>query len=195
MKESLIIFVRNPELGKVKTRIAQTLGDAAALNIYETLLERTKVIVQGLDCKKYVFYSDVIGENDLWSDGNFIKRLQVSGDLGERMKAAFQEVINDGAEKIIIIGSDCFDLNSKIIENAFASLTFNDAVIGPAEDGGYYLLGLKELISSVFDLKEWSTSTLFKSTFYTLKEQFKEVVMLPTLNDVDEAKDVNFSYS
>ncbi len=195
MRESLIIFVRNPQLGKVKTRIADTLGDAAALNIYEVLLEKTKSIVQDLPCKKYVYYSDHIGEQDIWSDDIFTKRLQVEGDLGEKMKMAFQEVINDGAEKIVIIGSDCFDLNTKIIENAFACLNFNDAVLGPAEDGGYYLLGLKELISSVFELKEWSTSTLCNSTFYALKEQFKEVVMLPTLNDVDEAKDVNFSYS
>lgn len=194
MKESLIIFVRNPELGKVKTRIANTLGDAAALNIYQILLEKTKSVVQNLNCKKYIFYSDYIGDQDLWSDASFIKRLQVAGDLGAKMKMAFEEVIADGADKIVIIGSDCFDLSTKIIENAFASLNFNDAVIGPAEDGGYYLLGLKELIPSVFELKEWSTPTLFNSTFYTLKEQFKEVVMLPTLNDVDEAKDVTFNY-
>jgi rSAM/selenodomain-associated transferase 1 len=170
------------------------MGDEATAKIYQVLLERTMAITEPLQCKKYVYYSDSIAETDLWDTDKFDKRLQIDGDLGQKMKAAFKEVKDAGAKKIIIIGSDCYDLTTKIIENSFSSLTFNDAVIGPAEDGGYYLLGLKELIDSIFDLDEWSTSTLSNSTFYLLKEAFKEVVMLPTLNDVDEEKDVSFSY-
>jgi len=194
MEEALIIFVRNLEIGQVKTRIAATLGEEATVKVYQVLLERTKTITEKLPLKKYVFYSDVIAENDLWSAEGFEKRLQIEGNLGEKMKAAFSEVMRDGAKKVIIIGSDCYDLTTKIVENAFSSLNFNDAVIGPAEDGGYYLLGLKELVDAVFDLDEWSTPTLCNSTFYVLKEAFKEVVMLPTLSDVDEEKDINFSY-
>jgi hypothetical protein len=194
MEESLIIFVKNLEIGHAKTRIAATIGEEATLRVYKVLLEKTKSIIESLPCKKYVFYADSIGENDLWSDGNFEKRLQVEGNLGKKMKAAFTEVLAEGAKKVIIIGSDCYDLTTKIVESAFASLNFNDAVIGPAQDGGYYLLGLKEMIDTVFDVDEWSSPTLCNSTFYILKDSFKEVVMLPTLSDVDEEKDISFTY-
>ncbi len=192
--ESLIIFVKNPVPGKVKTRIAATLGDEQAANIYKILLEKTKAVVTGLHCKKYVYYADWVEENDLWSGGDFEKRLQTDGDLGERMRAAFKEVFDENDGTAIIIGSDCYDLSQKILENAFSSLIYNDAVLGPATDGGYYLLGLKELIEPIFELKEWSSPTLCNSTFYALKDQFKEVVMLTELSDVDEEKDVQFSY-
>ena len=194
MEEALIIFVKNLESGNAKTRIAATIGEAATLRVYKVLLEKTKSIIETLPCKKYVFYADHIAENDLWSNGNFEKRLQIEGNLGEKMKAAFKDVLAEGAEKIVIIGSDCYDLTTKIVESAFASLNFNDAVIGPAEDGGYYLLGMKEMIDPVFDINEWGSSTLCNSTFYILKDSFKEVAMLPTLNDVDEEKDINFAY-
>lgn len=194
MDEALIIFVRNLEVGKVKTRIAATMGDEATARIYQILLERTKAVTEPLMCNKYVYYADSVAENDLWDADGFEKRLQIDGDLGEKMKAAFKEIKDAGAKKIIIIGSDCYDLTTRNIENAFSSLNFNDAVIGPAEDGGYYLLGLKELTDSIFDLDEWSTVTLCNSTFYLLKEAFKEVVMLPTLSDVDEEKDISFAY-
>lgn len=160
-KALLIIFVKNPELGKVKTRLAATVGEEAALAIYKRLLERTKTITQPLAVDKTVFYDQALGENDLWSEGGFFKALQTKGDLGEKMLAAFQSAIDKGYEQICVIGSDCYDLTTDILNQAFSSLEKHDAVIGEAVDGGYYLIGMNCLITDVFQNKKWSTEEVF----------------------------------
>ncbi len=194
MKERLIIFIKNPILGKVKTRIAATTGNEAALKIYKKLLQHTHDVAVQINCERYVYYSDHIDENDGWENDLFEKRVQVQGDLGERMRAAFADKFEGKKSPVVIIGSDCIDLQPKHILNAFASLKYNDSVIGPAMDGGYYLLGMNKMHESVFKIKEWGTDTVLKQTFAALKKENLEVVLLQELNDIDEEKDVNFSY-
>jgi uncharacterized protein len=187
---ALIIFVRQPQLGKVKTRLAATMGDATALKVYELLLVHTYQVAASMDMRVYVYYADGIAENDLWQGQQFYKKEQQGDDLGLRMSNAFAEVFAQGHNKVIIIGSDCYDLTAAILTEAFNALAQSDAVIGPATDGGYYLLGLNRPMPDLFEGIAWSTDTVAAATMSKLYEQDCSVTMLQALTDVDEEKDI-----
>ena len=187
-KNLLIVFTRNPELGKVKTRLAKSIGDEIALTIYKTLLDRTEKTTRNLTCDKAIYYSVKIRENDIWDASIYQKHQQDGDDLGIRMHNAFSEAFSNKYDKVAIIGSDLFDLNPNHINEAFKALDNRDVVIGPAHDGGYYLLGMKSIYSRVFKNKDWGTSTVFNDTLEDLKN--KSVHLLETLNDVDVYDDL-----
>ena len=184
----LLIFTRNPELGKAKTRLAKTVGDETALEIYKFLLERTKNIATEVSSDKAVYYSVKVRENDIWDANIFQKHQQVGEDLGIRMLNAFKNGFKAGYKKVMIIGSDLYDLSSENIEKAFIELNQNDVVIGPAEDGGYYLLGMNSLQEKVFKNKDWGTETVRKNTLEDLQD--KKVLLLEELNDIDVFEDI-----
>lgn len=186
----LIIFYRNPEIGKVKTRLAATLGDSTALAIYLYIAAHTKSITQHLPVDKAVYYSHHIDTEDNWQNTTYQKYLQAGADLGERMANAFMRGFQSGYRSICIIGTDCFELTSGIIDEAFIRLRSNDTVVGPARDGGYYLLGMNENHPELFTHKLWSTNSVCRDTiqdFMTLGLKYHE---LPVLTDVDEEKDL-----
>lgn len=187
-KRLLIIFTRNPELGKVKTRLAKTIGDQAALKIYTTLLQHTANVTQQANCDKAVYYSVKIRSNDLWDNTHFQKHQQEGSDLGLRMKKAFQDAFNNGYTKVMIVGSDLYDLKTSHIEEAFVQLNQNDVVIGPAEDGGYYLLALKSLHKNIFENKNWGTETVLNATLNDLSDA--KIHFLEKLNDIDLYEDL-----
>lgn len=187
-KNLLIVFTRNPEIGKVKTRIAKSVGDKTALEIYNFLLDKTKKVIHDLNCTKAIFYSEEIAQNDIWSPDTFEKQVQTGSDLGDKMKNAFQISFKKGYDKILLIGSDLYDLEASHINEAFEKLDSNDVVIGPALDGGYYLLGLKKLTSKIFKNKDWGTSSVRKDTLKDLEEV--DVHLLPIQNDVDVIEDI-----
>ncbi|HBC05868.1 MAG TPA: glycosyltransferase [Aequorivita sp.] len=187
-KKALIIFTRNPELGKVKTRLAKTVGNDSALEIYKFLLKHTVEISENLNVDKFVFYSENIYRDDIWNEGNFRKKLQTGNDLGERMNNAFSEIFGMGYEKAIIIGSDMFDLSQNDLEIAFDALQTNQFVIGPATDGGYYLLGMKEPNSEIFQNKNWGGNTVLEATLENLKTE--KYIFLEARNDVDYFDDI-----
>lgn len=187
-KNALIIFTRNPELGKCKTRLAKTIGDEAALEIYKFLLQHTATVAQKTNADKYVFYSEEITENDIWSNEDFYKKIQKGADLGERMQNAFSVLFQQGYKNVLIIGSDLFDLNETIVNDAFGFLDNHEFVIGPAEDGGYYLLGMQALETSVFQNKVWGTETVFEQTIANLSD--KNVKLMQVLNDIDTFEDI-----
>lgn len=186
----LIIFVKNPVLGKVKTRLAKTVGAEKALFIYKALLTHTKEISLSVEAAKAVFYSDLIDEQDLWCASIFEKYKQEGNDLGERMYHAFELGFSKGYQHIVIIGSDCLDLSSNLIDEAFENLANHDFVIGPAKDGGYYLLGMKKLCKDVFEHKNWSTSTVLQETMKDLEALNATCYYLPVLSDIDEENDL-----
>ncbi len=197
MKEAnpaIIIFVRHPELGKVKTRLAASMGDENALAVYKFLLAHTYALVQHRNIPVFVFYAEDIVEGDLWSCRQMIKRVQKGNDLGERMTDALREVFAAGCEKAVIIGSDCYELTDAIIDDAFALLEKNDIVVGPAKDGGYYLLGMNAPFKDLFSNMEWSVATVFDRTMQRAREARYRVDVLPVLSDVDTEEDINFSY-
>jgi rSAM/selenodomain-associated transferase 1 len=187
-KNLLIIFTRNPELGKVKTRLAKTIGNENALSIYRTLLFQTERSVREINCDKTVFYSEKISNKDIWDNFIYQKSQQNGKNLGERMFNAFSEAFKNNYEKVIIIGSDLYDLLPNHINEAFQMLKNNDVVLGPADDGGYYLIGMNSLISQVFKNKIWGSSTVLKETLNDLND--KSVYLLETLNDIDVYDDL-----
>ena len=187
-KNLLIIFTRNPVLGKVKTRLAKTVGDKTALDIYTFLLKKTKEITLDSPCDKVVYYSEKIIKNDIWNCNSFKKEVQSGEDLGAKMKNSFYDAFENNYRKVVLIGSDIYDLESYHINEAFKKLDTNDVVIGPALDGGYYLIGLKKIHPKIFDNKKWGSSTVRKDTLKNLEKV--DVHLLPVLNDVDVIEDI-----
>tara|TARA_B100001146_G_scaffold225193_1_gene247569 strand:- start:52075 stop:52764 length:690 start_codon:yes stop_codon:yes gene_type:complete len=187
-KNALMIFTRNPELGKVKTRLAVTVGDQSALDIYTFLLKHTATVTEKLEVDKYVFYSEKIRTNDLWNEQIYRKKAQQGTDLGARMQQAFTDLFQAGYEKVIIIGSDMYDLDQNDLKQAFNALDASEVVIGPAKDGGYYLLGMKQMIPELFQHKNWGTDTVLQDTLEDLKEVV--VTQLEERNDIDYFSDI-----
>lgn len=189
MSENLIlIFTRNPELGKVKTRLAASIGEENALEIYKHLLEHTRKVTLETNFDKRVLYSEEINTSDIWNNHLFQKKLQFGKDLGVRMYNAFKEGFDDGYKKIVIIGSDLIELESNDIKEAIKKLENNDIVIGPAQDGGYYLLGMKQIPENIFRNKAWGTNTVLKET---LKDaQNLKHYLLQEKNDIDTVEDI-----
>lgn len=189
MQENLIIiFARNPKLGKVKTRLANTIGDFAALKTYKILMKHTANVVEKSNAEKIVFYSEYIDNNDVWAKIKCKKVKQSEGDLGEKMQTAFEYAFELGHKKIVIIGSDVYSLKTEHIDSAFTQLETHDVVIGPAHDGGYYLLGLNFIIPELFEQKKWGTSSVLENTLADLNEL--NVTLLEPLNDIDTYEDL-----
>jgi hypothetical protein len=186
----LIIFYRNPELGKVKTRLAATMGDAKAYSIYLLLSEHTRTITERLPFTKALYYSDFVDQHDSWPEHLYHKFVQNGEDLGERMLNAFKAGFDQGYKSICIIGTDCLELNSNLITEAFRKLNTYDISIGPANDGGYYLLGMNYLHPLLFTNKSWSTPSVFKETERDIKLLGLTYWQLQMLNDVDEENDL-----
>jgi rSAM/selenodomain-associated transferase 1 len=186
----LIIFVKNPELGKVKTRLAKTIGDEKALYIYKLLLEQTFQVTLPVLAEKKLYYSEFVQNMDQFNDLVYEKHIQSGDGLGNKMYHAIKHSFAEWADKVVLIGSDCFELNSGIIEEAFKALEESDYVLGPAKDGGYYLIGMKELNLEVFQNKEWSAENVFLDTLLDIKNQGKSHYLLPTLSDVDVEEDL-----
>jgi hypothetical protein len=185
-KIALILFTKNPELGKVKTRLAKTIGNENALDIYKKLLHHTKEVALQIKADKFLFYSNEIQDNDQWENTVFDKKLQVGDNLGVRMNAAFAEVFALHYDHVCIIGSDCYELNATTVQSAFKALENNDFVVGPTYDGGYYLLGMNKPNERVFEDVAWSTESVFETTISRITETKNSAFILDKLTDIDE---------
>ncbi len=185
-----MIFYRNPQLGRVKTRLAATVGEEKALEIYMSLSIHTREITEDLPFAKSVFYTEEVQSGDLWPDDVYKKTVQAGSDLGERMYNAFVWGFEKGYDAVCIIGTDCYELTAAIIKDGFSALNSADVVIGPAADGGYYLLGMSAARRDVFINKKWSTETVFADTVKDLAADNSSYVQLPVLRDVDSEDDL-----
>ena len=190
METALIILVRNTEKGKVKTRLSKDLGEDKTLQVYKYLLQYTSEIAAACHCNLFVFYSDYIHINDLFDDNLFSKHLQEGNDLGERMMNAFKKAFELGCKKVCLIGSDCYELETESLQEAFIKLEANQIVVGPSTDGGYYLLGMKELYAELFQQKEWGTSSVLDDTFADIERLNLTYAELAVLNDIDTVEDL-----
>ena len=186
----LMIFVKNPELGKVKTRLASTLGDEKALEIYLHLLDHSRTISLQAQAEKAVFYSSFIDNNDNWNEDQFHKFVQEADDLGDRMANAFKTAFGLGYRSVVIMGSDCLEMTPEYINQAFEDLENNDVCIGPAKDGGYVLLGMHKLHPQFFLNKTWSTDEVFPKTLQDIQSLKLSYSILPILSDVDYEEDL-----
>ncbi|WP_353128373.1 TIGR04282 family arsenosugar biosynthesis glycosyltransferase [Parapedobacter pyrenivorans] len=185
----LIIFAKMPVYGKVKTRLAVSIGHAAALEIYRQLLSHTLNMAAKVKAEKIMFYSDET-TLDLTIAPGFASATQCGDDLGKRMKNAFTDVFGQGYAKAVIVGTDCPAIDETIVATAFDTLDKRDLVIGPAYDGGYYLLGMKRVHPTLFENIPWSTAAVFEKTVAICKNDGLSYSLLPPLPDVDEEKDL-----
>lgn len=191
MAQNIIVLFKNPIERKVKTRLAATIGHEKALMVYLELLEHTFKVARSVSgVQVHLFFSDFIDSRlpHIGSDDELY--LQVKGSLGEKMNHAFETVHAEG-DKTIIIGSDCPGITSELIENAFSQLDNFSLVLGPAEDGGYYLLGIKKLDSSLFEGISWSTDQVLKQTSQKAIQTGYSVKLLIPLSDVDTEDDLH----
>jgi rSAM/selenodomain-associated transferase 1 len=188
--EAIIIFVKNAELGKVKTRLASQIGDERALEIYQLLLQHTQSAIAPLDADVRIYYSDYLPEIDLWDLSVHTKHLQEGSNLGDRLIHALDESFRLGYHKIVVIGSDCPQLSASHIEKAFMELEDVEVVLGPARDGGYYLIAMNRLHEHLFQDKHWSSEELFDQTIDDLIQHKLSWFELPILSDIDTVEDL-----
>ncbi len=177
-------------MGHVKTRLALETSPPIALTLYKKLLAYTHEATKGLPFKKSVWYDQKIDYEDLWPNQSFEKAVQRGDGLGSRMAGAFLSAFAGGAKKVVVIGSDCPYITEDIIKKAFASLDTYDAVIGPALDGGYYLIGLKKPFEQAFLNKPWSTPSVLQLTIADFQEAELSYHLLEELSDLDTYDDL-----
>ena len=191
-KNLLIIFVKNPIEGFVKSRLAASIGDFPALLIYRELLTKARKLAISTPFNKAVYYSNFIDEKDIWENDIFQKFLQREEGVGNRMKNAFADSFLNGFEKVVLTGSDIIGLTPGIIEKAFTDLDKSDVVLGPAKDGGYYLVGLNKLHVELFQDIEWSTQKVLSQTIDKVQSLKLSHSILPELSDLDRIGDFQF---
>jgi rSAM/selenodomain-associated transferase 1 len=186
--------VKNPERGKVKSRLAAVVGNESAVNVYKNIVDRMLSTLKERTFPLYICFSPKNAQKSVknWLGRDYRYIPQNGKDLGERMRNGFIEGFAMGHKRVVLIGSDIPDLQLHFIEQAFASLRKKDAVIGPAYDGGYYLIGFKNKTFSpqVFEGIAWGRETVFDETIKKLKRVRRAVHTLPSLRDIDTAEDL-----
>lgn len=187
-KNGILIFQKNAELGKVKTRLAKDVGKESALQIYTQLCELTHEVCKEVPVEKHLYFSSFIPE-DLPRDSSYFFHIQKGGDLGERMSDAFEEMFGKGYERLLIIGTDCPEISTQLLEEAFSLLEKNEVVLGPAKDGGYYLLGMRRYFPQLFQNINWSTSEVVNQTKKKLESGKISYQLLPVRTDIDTLED------
>jgi rSAM/selenodomain-associated transferase 1 len=190
-RQQLIIFVKAPRPGHVKTRIAEAIGPKAACDAY---IEMVSVLVGNLRSSSNVQVrytpDEAHAEISRWIQPAWTSVSQGQGDLGQRLVRAFQEAFNSGIERVLIIGSDSPDITADHIQSAFSALKTHDLVLGPAEDGGYWLIGLRAEQPALFDNIPWSSGAVLEQTLARSKSAGLSTYLLCQLPDIDTADDL-----
>ncbi len=195
----LLVFVKEPIAGTVKTRLTPPLSTAQARALYECFLEdgrsQCERIAAAIGADVWLFVSPASGM-DFFQEwirtrdprGNWVLKAQIEGTLGDRLHAAFQEALAAGYRRAVVMGSDHPTLPDDYVRRAFSALERNAAVIGPSEDGGYYLLGLRDVRKEYFVDIPWSTEDVFQRSLAVLEQAHGAVEVLPVWYDVDDAQ-------
>jgi rSAM/selenodomain-associated transferase 1 len=204
MNNALIVFLKYPEPGQVKTRLAKDIGDEKACAIYKLLAEGVMKNIfskNPMDFDVHIFFTPADKENEIrdWlnphlnkdqgAEAQFIP--QEGYNLGERMSNAFKQTLQGkGYKRSTIIGTDCPGIDTTLIEDAFEVLKGKDIVIGPCKDGGYYLLGMSRLVLDLFVDIDWSTDRVFNQTIEKIQKNNLSFGILKTLADIDTQEDL-----
>lgn len=195
MKECLIIFTRYPEPGKTKTRLIPALGAEGAAKLQRQMTEQKLAEVKKFQEKHSLFVEVHFTGGNLQLMQNWLGKLtykqQSQGDIGCRMAAAFQTAFEAGMNRVVLIGIDCPDLKAELMAEAFQALHQHDLVLGPAKDGGYYLIGLNRFISELFMGISWSTAEVLEKTQNIAQNLELAVAYLPILSDIDRPEDLS----
>ena len=194
-KNAVIIFTRYPEIGKVKTRLAASIGNESAYLVNEILVGRTFKECLKLEENRFnlfAFYSDM--KNEEFFPDSIAKRFliynQDGENLGEKMRNAFEKIFNLGFEKAVILGTDIPDISESILSKSFLELEQNNIVIGPSTDGGYYLLGMNKFYPNIFDDIKWGTESVFEKTIDKIHENNLSYTTIDRLTDIDVKEDL-----
>lgn len=188
----LIIFIKYPQAGFVKTRLAKEIGKVKAGLVYrlfvETILARTK----DKSFKRIIFYTPTHKRKDVqeWLGSNLYLYPQKGRDLGEKLSGAFEFAFKNGAKRVVVIGTDSPTLNKKVIRAAFERLRTTPCVLGPSFDGGYYLLGLASFYRQIFQHIEWGSDKVFRQTLESLKKLKIKFSLLDEDLDIDNINDL-----
>ncbi len=188
--ELLIVFAKVPELGKVKSRIAKDVGPEKALSVYKFLLDKTFETAKATKKDVCVCLEGNDDKLKLNLPEYFFMSQQKGLGIGERMLNSIEEGLQKGYDKVVLVGADIYDLSSDIILNAFIDLTHSDIVLGPAYDGGYYLIGMKKLYPQLFQDIPWSTAFVLDKTIEKCKKQELTYTAVSRLNDIDTLDDL-----
>lgn len=195
MPNRLIVFTRYPEPGKSKTRLIPALGKEGAATLHRQMAEHMLRQVRKLQ-RTYAVQVEVhfVGgdrnqmQSWLGTGLNYVP--QAEGDLGDRMSQALQTAFASGTNQAVVIGTDCPDLDASLLQKAFDQLHQHDLVLGPATDGGYYLIGMNRLIPQLFQGIPWSTSEVLQQTVAIAQSLNLAIAYLPVLSDVDYPEDI-----
>ena len=194
MNNNILLFVKYPKNGGVKTRLAKSIGDAAAVSLYKCFVEDILSSLQGLNAHIWICYYPESAKDDMavWLGSSYFYLLQKGGNLGKRMQHCFKSSFDKGFEKTIVLASDIPEISENIINNAFKSLEYKDAVIGPSYDGGYYLLGFnkKSYNTEIFDDISWGTNFVYEETLGKIESYKLRYSVLDKINDMDTIDDI-----
>ena len=194
-KERLIVFTRYPEPGKTKTRLIPAVGASAAAMLHRQMTEHTLAKVRELQNDRPISVEVCFTGGNLaliqnWLGSDLVYRHQGTGDLGARMARSHESALSSGVERIAIIGTDCPGLNAELIGQAFHHLHAHDLVLGPAIDGGYYLIGLRCFTPALFSGIRWGSESVLQQTVQVAKKLNLSVAYLTQLADVDRPEDL-----
>jgi len=193
-KNGLIVFFKYPQPGKVKTRLGKTIGHPEAARIYKQLVEHllSNTLTETLPCDVHFFIDNKINlkNAELWLAPKHPIQIQDGETLGNRMQNAFKVLFNKGYRRVVIIGTDSPKLSQHLINDSIKALKDVDFVLGPALDGGYYLLGMNSVDINIFKNVEWSTSTVLDQTIKNIRTHKKSHLLLKPLSDIDTLEDL-----
>ncbi len=194
-ENELIVFLKQPIEGRVKKRLAATIGHEAAVALYRCFVSDTLAAARRSGYPTTAFVHPPGAGAVAWLGGGVLCRPQQGHDLGERMLHAFQEAFSRSS-RAVLIGSDCPDLPPAFLREAFDGLKARDAVLGPAADGGYYLVGFSSpaFLPAIFKDIEWGGPKVFEATMTIFREKGVDIHVLPVWSDVDDYADLEALY-
>jgi len=195
MGDRLLIFTRYPEAGRVKTRLIPALGEAGATSLHQEMTEYTLSVARSFRVMHPInvtvcFTGTLLPQMQQWLGEDLDYQLQVGEDLGQRMVNALGSALGLPGDRALIIGTDCPEMNPAILANAVAQLDHHDLVLGPATDGGYYLIGMAQVMPELFTGIAWGTSEVLSSTLTIADRHHRSVALLSPLSDVDRPEDL-----
>ena len=193
-KKGVILFVKYPNLGEVKTRLASKTNKNFALEFYKIVAEyvfnEIGKLGPGIDILLFYSGKDSLSKIKSWVKKDFLFFPQNGEDLGERMSDAFFHAFKNNYEMVLILGSDIPEISVDTIGSAFSYLSESNVVISPSEDGGYSLLGTDKYYPLLYQNIEWSSDSVFEKTKEVIESNNLHLKVLPVLNDVDTLPDL-----
>jgi rSAM/selenodomain-associated transferase 1 len=194
-QQHLIVFTRYPEPGTTKTRLIPVLGKEGAASLQRQMTEHTLFQVKNLPTINSTSVEIRFAGGNLelmqaWLGDGLSYQPQGEGDLGQRMQRSLLSALQNGAQQVVFIGIDCPGINAEILTTAFNNLTHHDLVVGPAVDGGYYLIGLKQYVPELFANIDWGTATVLQRTINIAQQLNLSLMQLSLLADIDRPEDL-----